>query len=249
MTALEIEGNLIRDLGLGSADKVPRIAIALLACETARVAGNQIINIGPVTPTFLPTAAGGAIVMSGPNFDRAEISQNVIRRSDPIALALANFILWRALYIGALTPFANGFTHKMVEVEAGKFLLVGEQSIKAAISGEQVTAVRGNLMETGSAGPFAPAGAMVQVEVNGSAIFSDNQCILLTPGGANPSPLATLGAPMIAVANNILTGGAPSLQITVPKDKFTILGNVTSNPITVDGVAVTGPWAPLNVHA
>ena len=249
VAALEIEGNLIRDLGLGNADQIPRIGIALLACETARVAGNQIINLGPVGPTFLPTAPAGAIVVSGPNFDRAEVSQNIIRRSDPIALALANFILWRALYIGVLNPFANGFTHKIVELGTDKFLLVGEHSIKAAITGEQVTAVRGNLMEAGSAGPFAPAGAMVQVDVNGSAIFSDNQCVLLTPGGANPSALATLAAPMMAAANNILTGGAPPLRITAPNNKFTILGNVTSNPIMVNGSAITGVSGPLNVNA
>jgi len=248
VAALEIEGNLIRDLGTGIADKIPRVGIALLSCGTARVAGNQIVNLGPVSPTFLPTAPAGAIIVSGPAFDRAEISQNIVRRSDPIALALANFILWRAVYVGPLVPFASGFSHKIVQTDSGKFLLVSENAIMAAITGEQVTAVRGNLMEAASAGPFAPAGALVQVEVSGSAVVTDNQCVLLTPGGTNPSPLATLAAPMIAVANNILSGGAPSLQVTAPANKFTILGNVTSNPILVNGSAITGVWAPLNVH-
>ena len=45
------------------------------------------------------------------------------------------------------------------------------------------------------------------------------------------------------------TGGAPSLQITTPDNRFTVLGNITSNPIKVNGQNLAAPWTPLNVQA
>jgi hypothetical protein len=247
VSALEIEGNIIRDLGMDVASNVSRVAIALVACSAVRIAGNQISNIGPVNPTFAPAAPSAAIAVTGATLDRAEVSGNIVRRSDPIALGAATFTLWRALYIGPLVQFAAVFTHKFVKTAAGQFFFVGAKILAGVTPGAQLAAVRGNVMEAASAGPFAPAGSLVEVDVTGSAIFSDNQCVLLSAG--NPSPLATLTAPMIAAANNILTGGAPTLQIAVPPDKFTALGNVTTTPISVNGPPVTGVWAPLNVHA
>jgi predicted N-acetyltransferase YhbS len=58
-----------------------------------------------------------------------------------------------------------------------------------------------------------------------------------------------LSAQRVAASNNILTGGNPSLQITAPENKYTVLGNVTSSPITVDNQTLAGVWGALNVHA
>jgi hypothetical protein len=246
VAAAEIEDNIIRDLGMDAASNVSRVAIALIACSAVRVIGNQITNIGPVAPTFAPAAPSAAIAVTGPTFDRAEISGNVIRRSDPIEMATASFTLWRALYIGPPIQFAGSFTHKVVQTAPGQFIVVGDDIVFAGIpTGAQLAAVRGNFMAAGAAGPFAPAGSFVEVEAAGSDIFSDNQCILLSPG--NPSPLATLAAPMVAAANNVLTGGAPALQINA--NKFTVLGNITSNPIKVNSQNLGAPWAQLNVQA
>jgi hypothetical protein len=247
VAAAEIEDNVIRDLGMDAASNVSRVAIALIACSAVRITGNQITNIGPVTPTFVPAAPSAAIATTGPTFDRAEISGNVIRRSDPIASSTGTFTLWRALYIGPLVQFAGGFTHKVVQTAPGQFVVVGDIILAGVITGAQLAAVRGNFMAAGTAGPFAPAGSFVEVDAAGSDVFSDNQCILLSPG--NPSPLATLAAPMVAAANNILTGGAPALQITAPDNKFTVLGNITSNPIKVNGQNLAAPWTQLNVQA
>jgi len=247
VAAAEIEDNVIRDLGMDAASTVSRVAIALIACSTVRIAGNQITNIGPVTPTFAPAAPSAAIAVTGPTFDRAEISGNVIRRSDPIAASTGTFTLWRAVYVGPLVQIAGGFTHKVVQTAPDQFVVVGDVILAGVITGAQLAAVRGNVMAAGSAGPFAPAGSLVEVDAAGSGVFGDNQCILLSPG--SPSPLATLAAPMVAAANNILTGGAPSLQITTPDNRFTVLGNITSNPIKVNGQNLAAPWTPLNVQA
>jgi hypothetical protein len=253
VTAAEIESNIIRDLGLDAVSTVSRVAISLIGCTASRIAGNQISNIGPVAPTFAPAAPSAAIAATGPTFDRAEVSGNVIRRSDPIGLSIATFTLWRAVYVGPQIAVAGAATHSVAQTSAGQFVVVAENVFAAINPGLQFAAVRGNVMEGGSAGPFSPAGSFVEVEVTGSGVFTDNQGTLLTAPNTSPPPLATVTAPIVAAANNVLSGGVPSLQIKGPPDvKFTALGNVTvnamSDPILVNGQPLAAPWAPLNVH-
>jgi hypothetical protein len=253
IAAAEIESNIIRDLGLDAASTVSRTAISLIGCTASRIAGNQISNIGPVAPTFAPAAPSAAIAVTGPTFDRAEVSGNVIRRSDPIGLSIGNFTLWRAVYVGPQIAVAGAATHSVAQTSAGQFVVIAENVLVPINLGPQLAAVRGNVMEGGSAGPFSPVGSFVELEVVGSGVFTDNQGTLLTAPNTSPPPLATLTAPMIAAANNILSGGAPSLQIKGPPDvKVTALGNITvnagSDPILVNGQPLAAPWAPLNVH-
>ena len=54
VASAELEGNVIRDLGMDVKSNVSRVGIALIACSSARLAGNQITNIGPFVPTFGP---------------------------------------------------------------------------------------------------------------------------------------------------------------------------------------------------
>jgi hypothetical protein len=239
VAAAEIEGNVIRDLGMDGTSNVQRVGIALIACSSARIAGNQVANIGPLNVAFGPSAG---IAVTG-FFDRAEISNNVIRRSDPIAPSTGD---WRALYLGPLGSFAGGFKYKVVQTDPGRFFLVGDGVLAAALEGTQLAAIRGNVATGGSAGSFSPDGSFVELNAAGSCIFTDNQCILLVPGNARP--LAKLSAPLVAAANNILTGGMPSLQIEPRDNKHTILGNVASGTILVNGAPLAGPWEPLNVH-
>ena len=241
VAAAEMEGNVIRDLGMDVKSNVSRVGIALIACSSARLAGNQITNIGPFVPTFAPSAPSAGIAVTGP-FDRAEVSNNVIRRSDPIAPSPGDFTLWRALYIGPLFNVAGDFTHSVVQTAPGQFVLVGDNVLAAVIQGAQLASVRGNVMAGGAAGPFSTDGSFVELDVTGSGIFTDNQCILLVAGNTKLPPLAMLTAPIVAASNNILTGGAPSLQMKA--SQYTALGNITSSPIP-DLAAV---WGPLNVH-
>jgi hypothetical protein len=46
----------------------------------------------------------------------------------------------------------------------------------------------------------------------------------------------------------MLNGGTPPLQISAPENRFTLLGNITSSTIMVNGQPLAGVWAPLNVH-
>ena len=50
-------------------------------------------------------------------FDRAEVSNNVIRRSDPLAPGTGD---WRALFVGPLANFAAGFKFNVVQIAKGE---------------------------------------------------------------------------------------------------------------------------------
>jgi hypothetical protein len=245
VATVEVEGNVVRDLGLDVTSHVSRVAISLIGCSSVRIAGNQLANIGPPIPTFAPSsAASAAIAMTGPTFDRADVSGNVIRRSDPLA-PNSDFTLWRALYVGPSIAVAGAATHSVAQTSAGQFVIVGDNFLAAINPGLQAAAARGNVMTAGAAGPFAPGGSLVEMAVAGSGVFAENQCILVTLGAS--SPLATLSAAAVTASGNVLTGGTPSLQITVPKTNYAIIGNLTSNPVLANSAALPAPWAPLNV--
>jgi hypothetical protein len=250
VTAAEIEGNVIRDLGMDVTSNAPRVGIALVACSSTRIAGNQMSNIGPLNGAFGPSAG---IAVIGPTFDRAEVSNNVIRRSDPGTQSTGAF--WHALYLGPLGPFANSFNYKFVQIVGGQFvsgvwnrslgrtIVIGTDVFAVVPEGAQLAAVRGNVMAAASFSAIAEVNV-----VAGSCIFAENQGSLTALANATP-PLAVLSAQRVAASNNILTGGNPSLQITAPENKYTVLGNVTSSPITVDNQTLAGVWGALNVHA
>jgi hypothetical protein len=211
--------------------------MALIACSSARIAGNQIANIGALS---VPTGPSAGIVMTAP-FDRAEVANNVIRRSDPIAPGTGD---WRALFLGPLANFAGGFKFNAVQSAPGQLVVVGDLVLVAVAEGMQLAAVRGNVLEGASAAAFTPTGSFVALTATGSCIFTDNQGLLAAAGRT----LASIGAPVVAAANNILTGGTPPLQISAPENRFTVLGNITSTTIMVNGQPLAGVWAPLNVH-
>ena len=124
---VEIEGNVIRDLGMDVTSHVSRVGISLIGCSAVRIAGNQLANIGPLIPTFAPSSASsGGIAVTGPTFDRAEVAGNVIRRSDPLALN-ADFTLWRALYVGPSIAVAGAATHSVVQASTGPVRRRGRQ--------------------------------------------------------------------------------------------------------------------------
>jgi hypothetical protein len=240
VSAAEIVDNVIRDLGMDTTGNTPRVGIAVVSCVSARIAGNQLSNIGPLNHTFSPSAA---IAVTGPPFERAEVSDNVIRRSDPVVASSGDSTLWRAIYVGPLATFANSFNTKFVQLADRSVAVVGFGIFVAPPQGAQLTAIRGNVAAGSS---FS---ALVEASVAGTCIFSDNQGTLVSGVvGAAPPPLAIISAPILAAANNLLSGGSPSLQIEAPNNQYTVLGNVTSNPILVGSTPLAGPWAPLNVH-
>lgn len=239
----EIEDNVIRDLGMDATGSTPRIGISAAACTSMRISGNQLINIGPLDLTFGPSAA---IAVFGPPFDRAEVSGNVIHRSDRGTVSTNDGTFWRALYIGPLAQFGTYHKLHIVQFAEGLYIFSSDNMMKIVAEGEQVTAVRGNVLEGLS------ASSVVEVFSTGSCVFTDNQCNLLTLGSSRP-PLAVLNSPIVAAANNVIMGSASTWTpgghaLNIGATWPTIMGNITVSPILLNNASLPNPWGPLNVH-
>ncbi|HEY6250655.1 MAG TPA: DUF6519 domain-containing protein [Candidatus Angelobacter sp.] len=122
----------------------------------------------------------------------------------------------------------------------------------------QTVNIQGNLLESfGSNSPGA-------VQINSQqCIFSNNQCFLDDPSGAN-TPILVINLiatqSIIAMGNRVQGPTAstspapsPSMALSVPAvgniPPVTVIGNVTSAGISVNNGPVPTPMAPLNVIA
>jgi hypothetical protein len=109
--------------------------------------------------------------------------------------------------------------------------------------GKEIVGVQGNLLEAYGTAP------VVSVVTSGILTFSANRCLLST-GGEQSVAQAQVGA--VVVSANYLEGPVkiPALTLQLPKTSpFTVLGNITSGVIMINGSALAAPWAPLNVLA
>ncbi|HEV2099511.1 MAG TPA: DUF6519 domain-containing protein [Stellaceae bacterium] len=248
---VEIEGNVIKDFALDTTGNISRVGISLIACKSVRIAGNQVINIGPASVTFGPSAG---IAVTGPPFDRAEVVDNIIRRSDSVTQATDSTI-WRALYIGPLAAFGESAVFSVIPLADNQFLLVSDAAAFAVNEGQQQATVHGNFMEALSIAPAA------EVSTTGTCIFTSNQCLLHAPNffraaagerAGEPSSFfpgntaVLLAAPSVIASNNFVTGGFLNLDIAA-STPFTALGNITGNLMRLGGAALPAPWNALNV--
>ena len=68
--------------------------------------------------------------------------------------------MWRAVYVGPQIAVAGAATHSVAQTSSGQFVVVGDNLLAAINPGPQLAAVRGNVMEGGSAGQFSPVGSV-----------------------------------------------------------------------------------------
>ena len=83
-------------------------------------------------------------------------------------------------------------------------------------------------------------------KLGSDGVFSHNECFREPPSG---QPLEViLGATTLIVSNNRVVGGDVSLDIrATPEDHFTVLGNITSGNIVVNGtLPLPPPWTDFN---
>ena len=82
----------------------------------------------------------------------------------------------------------------------------------------------------------------------GTLTFTGNRCLF----NARRAPVVEAAVRAAIASSNYLQGTAnvPALVLQLPEAApFTVLGNITSGPIQVNGATLTPPWAPLNVVA
>jgi hypothetical protein len=204
--------------GVGpSAAANPRIGIYVGIVADLRVAGNRVVDIGPVTPVLL----GGAIVVVAV-VGRADISGNEGRRaSAPPLNGDASF--WGALLLLIVAGDANVRGNQFESFGSSPAVLVGlARSCVFCDNQCFLDNPVGNL-------PLLVVKIGDSVKLNGGAIIASNNYVQTQPIGA---------------AGGFET--VMNLNPLDQTKTLTVLGNITSGLITVGTTVLGTPWAPLN---
>jgi hypothetical protein len=234
---ITIAGNTVEGVGVASASASRRYGIATSACRGVRITGNVVSDVGP--PAQFTGLTAGIAVLDG--FVHADVLDNTSRRA--ASLHATPVSEWIGILVG--DPLRDPRAGQ--DVAAGKVFLAGRALIHLNVEAGHVISlplnrpslgVRGNLVE---AYGQAPA---VYVTTAALIVFSDNRCFLLS----RDSVTAFVSGDAAVAGNNILDGPPkfPALELEVA-GAYTVLGNVTSSPISVNGAAPPpAPWTTLN---
>ena len=131
----------------------------------------------------------------------------------------------------------------VVAAVADSGILLGLDAIAVFPRGREIVGVRGNLLE---ARGLAPAAAVFG---NGACAFNDNRCLLAAP---ERRLVAFVRGRSLIVGSNYAEGppGGIGLALSIPDQGLcTVLGNVATGPIRLNGVALPAPWNVLNQTA
>lgn len=220
---VSIASNQVAGVGRDpKAERLARNGIVAYACGHVRVHGNDVTGIG-ADEEFTGFATG---IRVEAGFDRLDVSANEVRL--PTAGRGVSRAL--ALVIGA------GMGEKDWQFP----------DIRRGEGAQELAGVHGNLLEA--------AGRLMTAFVNtdGSCTFADNRCLAL---GEGDGPIVTIFArkgSVIASANHVARGN-PGVAVTIDPalgasgPLATVLGNITSGPIFLDGTPLQPPWVDLNV--
>ncbi len=235
-----VTANSLVRIGAASTQALSRAGVQLVSTLAARVAGNEIQDLGPPAH-FLQPASG---IESLGTFSDIEIGSNVIRRSlNPPAGAAGG--PWFAIRIRPpqLEPPVVSVGNFLVAMVGDQVFTFAGTNLSASARCRECVGIHGNIMD---AYGEAPA---VQAWVAGSLQFSNNQCRLQ----AQKQPVAELRMGILIASANHLRGStdAEALIARVPNGSFTMVGNITTGPIRAGDppVALAAPWAPLNIIA
>ncbi len=232
----DVINNSIVGVGLRAPNQRP-VAIQLVGCQAVRVAGNSALDIGP--PEGNHIAAG---IESVGTFDRLQIAGNTVRRSQT-QTTLVDGAQWYAVVIsGARTvpPRLRAFT-SFFAAKSGTSFILSDVKVIARPLGRESVSLQDN--------HFDAYGAVqaVLIAISGACTFNDNRCRLR---GRKQSAVAATALSAIVHANHVESSdGEFTVELTLPdKALFTVVGNVTTRLIGVNGNQIPPPWTPLNVH-
>jgi hypothetical protein len=244
----EIEGNILKDFATDAVGSVTRLGIAVYGHKSARISGNQLINLGPANSAVNGSVGIAAGVVA---FDRLEVTNNVVRRSDTVTAEVNSD--WIGIDVTGPKQALNKlqassksalFNAQIIDTaNSGPILVTAAGLATYSTGGLQAVSLRGNFVDIAGSSPA------VKVNIGGTCTFTDNQCNLATANRADF--IAELAADTVVASNNILEGGvnrdSTSLEITASGNKFSVLGNVVAGIIKVNNAALAAPWNTLNI--
>jgi hypothetical protein len=234
----DIAGNSITAVGVQAPNQ--RCAgIQLVMSPSMRIAGNDIADIGSREGS---SQAAAGIECIG-TFDQLSIFNNTARRNQAESQLVDNAEWYGVLISGGQTPPPRiTGVHTFFAARTNTSFVVTSRILARALGRELVT-VQGNLFD----GYGVTAAA--RIAVSGPCTFNDNRCLLR--GRAQPA--VEVGAAAAIVNANHVQGTEGKITVSLrlrdpDRGRFTVLGNITTHEIEVNGAVLGAPWAPLNVQ-
>lgn len=239
-------GNTVKGIGRSATGSSRRAGIQVIASSLVRISGNEVGEVGPAGE-FAGLTAGIDVL---PTFGSVDVLDNTVTRGEAPEgrSAGAN---WQAVRIrGSTEEFFTLDDRLMLFPLANAILVVAGSRFRRAPRALEMATVRGNLLEA-----FVTSVPLADIDVNGGCQFGDNRC-LVSLGAAFGTvslkgfpPLAEVSAKGALVVSGNLFGGpqmATAASLRAPERRFTVLGNVASAPIRMNGQDLGEPWKPLN---
>jgi len=249
--AATISGNTIRQVGLDTAPGKGLVAgIAGFGVQRARIAGNEITEIGPVAEF------GGAVagIMLRAPYAQAEVVNNHVER-DAQVTDQTSATAWQALAIdepiagqnivsrvGTYTTMRVDDTRILVLAGNRAYVSVAPAGLDAAgaiVSRGASASLLGNVL---IARGRLPA---VDVIASGEVLFNDNRCELRANSDA---PAVQLASPLVIASANRVRSGKLSISAPLPNSQVAAVANITSGAIVVNNNPLPAAFAPLNLH-
>jgi hypothetical protein len=232
----------------------PRLAgIQLTACAQSRVEGNRVHGLGP---DGLPVRSADAIAILGLH-EHASVVGNLVDR--PSTLDRDRASQWRALRIlaSAASVSADGGRATAFSDTVGRLMLARVSNFEAIITESNVffrtlptefALVRGNRL---SASGAAPA---VEISSSGQVQMLDNRSSLVPPVKI---PVVVVRAQKIIFNANSVEADRGEQDVVrleffnqqSKQPPVTVLGNIVSGLIRINGAVLPDPWKTLNVQS
>jgi len=234
-------GEVVNNVISGVGQQAPNqrcIGVQVVTSTAMRVAGNEIFDIGPVEGSG-QTSAG---VESLGTFDELQVSNNSVRRNGNPSQAVDAAVWYAVLISGAQTPAPGirGLTTFFAPRSNTAFLISANRLV-ARLIGRETVSVQNNFLDA-----YGIAEAML-IAVAGPCSISDNRCFLR---GREQPAIRGASANAIVSSNHVQgTQGKITVSLRLPdRGPFTVLGNITTNGIEINGAILGAPWAPLNAQ-
>lgn len=238
VTELSVAGNVVEEVGVSGQGALARFGIVAVRCQSIRISANKVADVGP-PDEFLGLGAGIAVVDA---FLRLDVLDNAVRRSSEVEGSSTSGEWFGILIAGAQdAKLEGGGSFTLLGQTSGYTFLADTGRVIRFARARDTVGVRGNVVEAYGQVPA------VMILTDAACIFGDNRCLATVREGV---PAARIVADAVVAGNNHLQGPlkGTALELELPAaGSFTVLGNIASGPIEVNGAGLAAPWQPLNV--
>jgi hypothetical protein len=230
-----------------------RAGVLAFGVQMLRVSSNSILEVGNAG---FRGAACGVGVLGG--FERVDVLDNTIRRAVTDLRGEGLDDAWMAIMMLGGGPVDQGEDEHELDraIEgvlhfAGPVFAAGPSSAFAfqgkagrivALAGDRGSVgVRGNVADATGRSP-----AILGLAAGAACVLGENRVTLATRERSVPVVRAVFGSAAVTANHVRARRGVPSIDLRVNGGPFTVLGNIATGRIRVDGAGLAAPWAALN---